>query len=140
MIYSGIIVVLAGVFLTLLTGRAAFDVTLLRGLGRPFVVNEAGVVENIVRVKIVNRVDEQRDYVIEAVEPKSLQIDGNAEFRVDPGATVTEPIHLVAPAEAFAQRGGTLEARLRFIDSQGEVIERSYRLFGPAQTAAGGDE
>lgn len=144
LIYSGIITILFGVFLTLLANRTAFDVTLLRGMGRPFVVNEAGpkagTVENIVRVKIVNRSDEQRTYRIEAAAPESLRIDGEAEFTVATGESVTQPLHLLAPAEAFAQRGGTVDATLRFIDSSDEVIERGYLLFGPAAVQPSGDE
>lgn len=140
MIYSGIIVLFAGVFLTLLANRSAFDVSLLRGLGRPFVVDETGRVENIVRVKIVNRVDEPRTYTIEALAPESLRIDGEAMFVVGSEETVTEPIHLIAPDTAFAQRGGTLEARLRITDSSDESIERRYRLFGPATVKAEGEE
>ncbi|TWT97560.1 Ubp3 associated protein Bre5 [Botrimarina colliarenosi] len=132
LIYSGVIVLLAGVFVALLVGRKGFDVTLLRGMGRPFVVTASGDVENIVRVKLVNRVDEERTYRIEAVAPASLRLDGGAELRIASGETVTEPVHLLAPPEAFVHRGGTFEATLRFTDSGGETIERSYNLFGPA--------
>ncbi|MEO1496662.1 MAG: cytochrome c oxidase accessory protein CcoG [Planctomycetota bacterium] len=132
LIYSGIIVVLAGIFLALLTSRTAFDVTLLRGLGRPFAVDDAGMVENIVRVNIVNRSEERRTYRIEVLAPDSLVIDGRAEAAADTGETTTEPIHLLAPASAFAERGGLMEVRLRVTDSSGEAIEQRYRLFGPA--------
>lgn len=137
LVYSGVIVLLLGVFLALLTGREAFDVTLLRGLGRPFVVTQAGDVDNMVRVKLVNRSDGKRTYRIETTDPMSLRIEGRAEFTIASGESTTEPIHLMAPPEAFTSRGGTLEAKLRFTDDAGEVIERPYRLFGPAMTPPG---
>ena len=130
-IYSGVLTVLLGVFLTLLTGREAFDVTLLRGLGRPFVV-EGAEVENLVRAKLVNRTDAERSYRVEPVEPASLRLREDVSVSLPAGETSTEPLHLIAPADEFAQRGGTLEATLRFIDSEGETIEKRYRLFGPA--------
>lgn len=136
LIYSVVLVVLAGLFLTLLFGRQSFDVTLLRGMGRPFVVTAGGEVENLVRVKLVNRVEEDRTYQIQAVAPETLRIDGEAEFTIAAGETITEPIHLLAPADAFSQRGGTVQATLRFTDSTGEAIERSYNLFGPATAAS----
>ncbi len=131
-IYSTVIVGLAALFLTLLAGRQAFDVTLLRGMGRPFTVSEAGEVENIVRAKLVNRVEEERSYRIEAIAPESLRIEGFQEITIGAGESTTEPLHLIAPAEAFAPRAGTLNATLRFTDSADESIERTYNLFGPA--------
>ena len=140
LIYFGVITILASLLIALLVNRTAFDVTLLRGLGRPFVVTETGAVENIVRVKLVNRSDEQRTYRIQTQAPESLRIDGQVEFTVAAGETITEPIHLLAPSHAFAQRGGTVEATLRFEDSADEVIERSYLLFGPATANRSGNE
>lgn len=137
-IYSGLIVGLCMLFVALLAFRQPFDVTLLRGLGSPFNVTADGAVENIIRAKLVNRTEETRTYRVEPVSPESLRVSGAEELTIEAGESVTEPLHLLAPPEAFAQRGGTVEARLRFVDSDGKVVETDYLLFGPASASASG--
>jgi cytochrome c oxidase accessory protein FixG len=135
MIYMGLILALCLLFVALLVTRQAFDVTLLRGLGSPFNIAADGMVENIVRAKLVNRTDEQRTYRIEPVSPESLRLVGAEELTIAPGESVTEPLHLLVPAKAFHDRGGTVAATLRFTDSAREVVESDYLLFGPAAAA-----
>ncbi|QDT67937.1 Ubp3 associated protein Bre5 [Planctomycetes bacterium MalM25] len=136
--YSGVIALLAVLFIVLLSGRQAFDVTLLRGLGRPYAVTETGAIENLVRAKLVNRSEEERVYRIEPVEPMSLRFESDVELTIAAGESVTEPLHLIAPPEEFIEGSGRVEATLRFIDSTGETIERSYTLFGPARPPGAG--
>ena len=134
-IYVGIIAVIAGVFFTLLANRNAFDVTLLRGLGRPFVVMESGEVENLIRMKIVNRTEEERSYHVEVTHPPGARLAEDFSFSLSTGATTTEPVRVVAPAGAFAARGGTLEVTLLVTDSEDATVQRNYRLFGPSTAA-----
>ena len=133
LIYSGILIALLGVFLTLLAGRQAFDVTLLRGLGRPFTVANDEV-ENLVRAKLVNRTDDIREYRVEPVAPPSLRLRQPVAVSLSAGESITEPLHLIAPIKDFTRGGGTIDATLRFTDSAGEVIEERYRLFGPVDS------
>lgn len=137
MIYSGLILALCALFVALLATRRAFDVTLLRGMGSPFNIAADGRVENIVRAKLVNRTDEQRTYRIEPIAPDSLRLVGAEDLTIAAGESITEPLHLLAPAETFHQRGGTVSARLRFVDSAGNAVESDYLLFGPANSAGG---
>lgn len=132
-IYSGVIVGLLVLLTTLLATRKSFDVTLLRGLGRPFVVTDAGQVDNTVRAKLLNRTDVERSYRVEPVSPEGLRIEGFDGVTIEAGEYATEPIHLLAPTEVFAQNGGAVEAVIRFVDSEGETSEQTYRLFGPAR-------
>ncbi len=138
LIYSGLIAGLCVLLVLMLAGRQAMDVTLLRGLGRPFVVTDAGEVENVVRLKLVNRTEEARTYHIEAAAPGSFRVADARQLSLGAGESVTEPLHLLAPKDAFAQRGGTLGVTLRVVDSRGEVVESDYLLFGPASSNSGG--
>lgn len=134
-IYSALIVGLVTLLVTLLARRETLDVTLLRGLGRPFVVDAAGSeVENIVRAKLVNRTDSPRVYRVEVAEPAAVRVAPTAALELAPGATLTEPLRLLSPVEPFTERAGALPVRLRFIDDQGTATERDYLLFGPARS------
>ncbi|MEM8864516.1 MAG: 4Fe-4S dicluster domain-containing protein, partial [Planctomycetota bacterium] len=139
LIYSAIITAVAVLFIALLASRSPYQVTLLRGLGRPFVVRqETSEVENLVRVKIVNRTDEEEHYQIAAVEPAGLRIDGEDSFALDPQGVATEPLHLVAPASVFVENRGIVEAKLQVTNRGGKSSVYEYRLFGPAEAASDG--
>jgi cytochrome c oxidase accessory protein FixG len=137
-VYSLVIVGLVTVLAVLLSTRKAFDLTLLRGLGSPFVIAPSGEVDNLVRVKLVNRTAEPRTYTVEAVSPKGIRVSVIESVRLEPLAMGTEPVHLMAPAELFRASGGALTVRLRVTDDTGAVRERDYLLYGPAAPAAKG--
>lgn len=135
-IYCVILVVIASAFLTLLANRKPFDVTLLRGLGRPFVVSEEGQVENLIRMQLVNRTDATRTYTIEVIEPTEGVASGMKPFTIAPGEGHLEPLHVVVPASRFTTAGGIINAVIRVSDDAEGVIDSKYRLFGPANPIA----
>ncbi|TWT40769.1 cytochrome c oxidase accessory protein CcoG [Botrimarina hoheduenensis] len=133
LIYAGVILGLLILFLTLLTNRRPFDVTLLRGLGRPFSTAPGGEIENLLRAKIVNRGTAANRYQIEVLSPATVHLAEVRTLEIEAGDSLTEPIRLLAPSTAFAERGGTLEIALRFRDQTEGQVELNYWLFGPAK-------
>lgn len=130
-IYGSLITGLAALFLTLLVGRPHADVTLMRSMGRPFVVMESGEVENNMRVKLTNRTDSVRNYHLEILEPAGLRIRAARDkIELQPGETVTEPMHVMAPQTAFTN--GRVNAKLIVVDDEGWREEKSWRLLGPS--------
>jgi cytochrome c oxidase accessory protein FixG len=135
-VYSAIILVLFGLLATLLVTRSAADVTLLRNVGRPFVVLADGSIENTLKVKITNRTDRPQAYRLSVVKPDGVIVRTDADaVAAAPGESVTEPLHVVAPAGRFVL--GHLDATLRVTadaDGEGRTVQfdRSCRLLGPA--------
>ncbi len=136
-IYCSILVLLAATFLTLLVNRKPFDVTLLRGLGRPYVVLEGGQVENLIRMQLVNRSDETRTYEVEVIQPAEGFLAGMKPFTVSAGEGHLEPLHLMVPVNQFKKSSGMVNANIRISDNKGGVIDCKYRLFGPANLESG---
>ncbi|MEN0110619.1 MAG: FixG Ig-like domain-containing protein, partial [Planctomycetota bacterium] len=130
-VYAGAIALLSGLLAYLVVSRAAFDVTLLRGLGRPFVVRESGEIENLVRVKLVNRTETPQAYRITA-DTAGVRVEGGVEQALEPGATNTTAVQIVTDPSLFGP-GGTLDAAIRVADGEGHTIGSAYRLFGPSQ-------
>lgn len=138
-IYLAAIVALCTAFAVILANKKAFDVTVLRGLGRPFVVDQQGEVENILRVKIVNRSEAASSYQLEVVRPRTVEIsDGQEIAAIGPGETVVEPVHLHAAADAFER--GKINLRLRVMNDQQEVVQRDCFLLGPSAADAAGSQ
>lgn len=130
-IYGSIIAGLAALFLALLVLKPHTDITLLRGLGRPFFLTEAGLVENTMRVKLTNRTQKERTYRLEVVEPDGLTLRASRpEFTISPGETLMEPLHVLVPPDRFV--GGRLEATLRVVDDEDWEGTKTWRLLGPS--------
>ncbi|QDU55755.1 cytochrome c oxidase accessory protein CcoG [Aeoliella mucimassa] len=130
LIYLTVITLLVTGFFTVLVNKSAFDVTVLRGLGKPFLLSESGDVENILRVKIVNRAEESSGYRIEVIEPAEAKISSGSTVEViDPGLEETQPVHIHAPRYIF--RAGKVDLKLRIIDDQDRVVEERFFMLGP---------
>ena len=131
-IYGTLILGLCVLLALLVSDRPQADLTLLRSVGRPFIVLEQGEIENTMRVKLTNRTDAPRSYAFEAITSDGLRLTARtqrAEVVLAPGATVTEPLHVVAPRSAFHQ--GRVAATLKVTDDLGWSTSRNWRLIGP---------
>jgi cytochrome c oxidase accessory protein FixG len=135
-IYATLIAGLCILLAMLVSDRPHADVTLLRSVGRPFVVLEQGDIENSMRVKLTNRTETPRSYAFEAVTSDGLRLCArtqHAEVVLEPGATVTETLHVAAPRSAFLH--GRIDATLKLTDDLGWTTSRNWRLIGPTGPA-----
>lgn len=130
-LYPLVLAVLATAFIVLFEGKKTTDVTVLRGLGRPFVVMPDGKVANQLRLKITNRGKQPASYEIELVglDEAKLIIPGGA-VTLKPGQSFVEAVNVVAPDTIF--RGGIRDAVLRVSDGAQFSQNVAFRLLGPA--------
>ncbi len=129
-LYGIVITLLAATFLTLLALKPSFDVSMLRALGRPFVLADNGEVENTFRLIVTNRTAETQRYSVSVLEPSALHLAGKQEIIVvEPGQRATETVRLAIPAAAY--KTGVLDAKLQIEDDQGETHTEHLRLLGP---------
>jgi cytochrome c oxidase accessory protein FixG len=128
-IYSALILGFLTLLTILLVTKSATDVTLLRNLGRPFVLTDKGDVENTMRVKIVNRSDKVQRYRIVTNFPDVRVVQTNEQISLQPGDTLTEPVQIIAPPGLFKM--GTLDVSLRVEIDDVNRIEKDCRLLGP---------
>jgi len=125
-----------GLFIFALSRKGVVDVTLLRGLGTPFVELPDGEISNPVRVKIMNRLDTPASFRIDVAggTPARLDIDEDP-LTVPAGTAVTKGFLIVTPTSVFVN--GKRDVVVR-VSGAGETKELKYRLLGPF--AAGGKE
>jgi hypothetical protein len=126
-----------GLLAALLVARSPADVTLLRNVGRPFVVGGDGLVENTLRLKVTNRTDRPQRYRLSVASPADVraELTGADTLAVGPGESVTEPLRVFAPAGRFT--GGHLDVTLRLAPDEAgaKPIDRRWLLLGPAAAA-----
>lgn len=97
-LYPAVLGALAGLFTIVLSGTSIADVTILRGPGQPFTALADGLVENNLRIKIINRTAAAADFTAEVQGVEGARIgDGSGSLRVDAGQIYAEPFPLFVP-------------------------------------------
>ncbi len=129
-LYPTSLAIVLAALVTVLATKQTADVTLLRGLGRPFTELTAGQIANQIRVKITNRSGSDAEYTLEVPDsaPAQLTLAQNP-IPVKAGQVRTEPVLIALPAETF--RDGKYDIRLRISDGRSFRRELEYRLLGP---------
>jgi len=135
-IYSAILVVMLGAFAFSLAGKSAADVTLLRGLGAPFTILPDGRVSNQIRIKIANRSEEERSYLIELAGGSGLElIAPENPLTVASGETEMTAAFITAPPSAFSD--GEAPVTLTIGNGIDFTKVLDYRILGPAARGNG---
>lgn len=130
-VYPVMLSIVAGAFLVVLLSRQPADVTVLRGLGKPYTQLADGMIENHARVKIINRTDQSQTYTIGIGHG-----DGFARLTAEEnpitlaaGESRTMPVVVLAPVSEFSNGHRTL--RITVTDGGTFRDEQRYLLQGP---------
>ncbi len=144
-IYPAVLIALTTLFGFALLSQPTTDLTVLRGMGRPFALLEtgefAGHIENQLQIKLVNRTAEPRTYTL-AVHVLGANNQPGQTLRamrthdgpitLAPAAIVTEPLRLVVDPAAYDT--GRLTAVVVVTDDLGNTVREDVLLRGPATT------
>jgi cytochrome c oxidase accessory protein FixG len=129
-VYPAVLALFLGGFVYALATRDAADITLLRGLGEPFVAQPDGRIANQLRVKIANRTGRDHVYRIDVGgAPEATVVAPQNPLAVAAGTAAATSVFIVLPAASFHDG----ERRISFRVSDGAGFTRSieYRLVGP---------
>lgn len=137
-IYSLLLTVVAGVFLTALSTRGSFDVNIGRATdAQPFMVLPNDQIANRVRVRVRNQTPKEASFEIKVDEP------ANASVRVVGVSPITVPPEQMARTEAWVVvppgtiEEGTQQATVRVVFSDGTEHTAAFPLLGPSSTDGG---
>jgi cytochrome c oxidase accessory protein FixG len=131
--YPVLALLLVGALVVVGARRPSAEITVLRGLGAPFVAQSDGIV-NQVRVKIENRSQEPRQYrILLEGAPGARLIAPENPLPVAPGSHRTTSLFVVAPPELFEK--GTRAIGVRVRDGRDVDLAVPYKLLGPPRGA-----
>jgi polyferredoxin len=135
-IYPALICALLALLTALLATHAPVDVTLLRGLGRPYLLTPAGEVANAMRVMLTNRTDKAQRLHVEIAGHTDIRAVAMTPGAIElpPGKTWTEPVQIIAAPTAFSS--GVMVIILRVKTEDGVQIDQPCRLVGPMTASA----
>jgi len=132
-VYPALIAVLLGLMVVFFESKGTADVTVLRQLNAPYVVLDEGRVRNQLRVKIVNRVNEDRSFALSVDNlPAEALLAPQFPLPVAGNDSVTSPIFLTLPGSSFDAKG-RFEAEMTIRDGAGFEETVHYVLLGPGQ-------
>ncbi len=129
-LYSVLLLVALAALVGVRVTQGTADVTVLRGLGAPYVV-DGDSVRNLIRIKIENRSDAPRRYSIALEGADGVQLVAPVNpLPVEPGTHQTTTVFVIAPRESFLGAGAR-PVQVRVTD--GADFERTYpyKLLGP---------
>jgi cytochrome c oxidase accessory protein FixG len=127
-IYPLLLAALLGVLLLVGSRRASADVTVLRGIGAPFVAQSDGV-SNQIRIKIENHGDAGAAYAIELLgAPEARLIAPENPLLVPGGSQRSTSVFVILPRDAFPS--GVRAVRFK-VSGGGFSVEVPYKLLGP---------
>jgi cytochrome c oxidase accessory protein FixG len=133
-VYPTIIAGLVTALLIVFLGRAAADVSLVRGRGAPFVQRDDGTIANQVKIKLVNRTAQAATYTLSAeslVGHSGIVLQAEDDpVTLGPGEMRTVPGQIVAPRAEFVN--GALDVRVVVHDEGKFSAMVPFRLVGPA--------
>lgn len=128
--YPALLLLVFGFLAAGIVGKEPADVTVLRGIGSPFMVLPSGEISNQLRVKIVNRGDSPRSYRIEVAGTEDLGLVAPQNpVPIEGGRTETATVFVLAPPGSFV--GGEQEITVRVSDGESFSKNLPYRLLGP---------
>lgn len=141
-LYPVVLAAIAGLFALTLAGTGVADVTVMRGLGQPFVKMADGRIENGVRVKIVNRLDKPAEFAVSVAGGEG--VDG-LEFKTETPVVLVEPGQMVTtPGQIIAPRGVFVAGRVpvSIVVKGPEKFDRRlpFTLVGPSDGGGAGGE
>jgi cytochrome c oxidase accessory protein FixG len=135
-IYPLLLVIVLCLFTIVLVNQSDANVTVLRGLGRPFTLMESGDIANQTRIKIINRTDRAAEYRISvelpahpATDKLRIQLEEHP-LRVNPGEARTVPMMIVAAPELFVR--GKCPVTIAVSDGAQFQQCHHWELLGPA--------
>jgi cytochrome c oxidase accessory protein FixG len=130
-VYPALVLAVWGLLGLRLAARQPAEVTVLRGLGVPFLVQADGSVQGAIRVKVVNREDVPRAYTITLAQAEGVRLLAPENpVRVGAGDSGTASVYAIAPRGTFG-REGRRPVTVRVSDGHGFAHETRYLLLGP---------
>ena len=130
LIYPALLAILLTGFGVTLYRQDTADITILRGLGAPFVQVDAETIANVIRIKIVNRSDSEAVFTAEALDVVGALVESDQlPATVKPGQMVTIPARVLTPVKLFEH--GAVNVKIKVADATHELARVPYRLMGP---------
>ncbi|WP_313519705.1 cytochrome c oxidase accessory protein CcoG [Pseudomonas sp.] len=128
--YAALLIAMIGAFVWALQVRplVSLDVTKDRGLYRE---NSLGQIENIYTLKLINKTQQARRYVIELAEEGDFHYSGQREVQLQPGEIADLPVSVALTAESASRTTQPLSFAVQDLDDADTRISAASTFVAP---------
>ena len=130
-IYSVVLMALTLGLLVAVLLRVPLKVDIVRDRNSLYRETNAGMIENVYTLKIVNRDHIPHRYVLSAAGIEGMRLDADAEISLDAGATREVVVRLVADPARLTQRSTKVEFAVHATDDKKIALREDARFLGP---------
>ncbi|MCY1352384.1 cytochrome c oxidase accessory protein CcoG [compost metagenome] len=128
--YAAALALMVGAFVWALDARPliSLDVTRDRGLFRE---NSAGQIENVYRLKVINKTQQPRRYRVALADAAGFELHGHRELQLAPGEIVDIPVSVGLTAERPASSSQTLRFEVADLDDPASRVAAQSTFVAP---------
>lgn len=127
-VYPTLFIGFVTAFIVLLTMRTDAAIVQMRTPGVAFMVRDDGRVTSPVRLRVDNRLDTSRRFVIASTDP-GVELEGDLAFEIQGNDSAELQLRATAPRTGFDR--GHRQLELRAVDESGRAVSGTARLIGP---------
>lgn len=132
LIYPLVLGAIATLFLVVLLNKKTFNAIILREPGNLHTMTAEGFVQNLLRLKLTNRLNTTESYHVSILEPATARAHvTEPELRIEPNQTQTFHLQVFCPPQTF--RNGQSPIRIVVERERGDAVELEFKLIGPYQ-------
>ncbi len=129
--YSATLVAITLALLAAVLLRVPLKVDIVRDRNNLYRETNAGMIENVYTLKIMNRDHARHVYVLSAEGIEGMQLDADAELSLDAGGTREVVVRLVADPARLTQRSTKVMFALHAADDKKISLREDARFLGP---------
>ncbi|WP_251358163.1 cytochrome c oxidase accessory protein CcoG [Kangiella sp. TOML190] len=132
--YGLVLLLLSGVFIGSLLMRTPLELDINKDRNRLYITNSEGLIENVYKLEVLNKSQQQKSYQISVQGPEQLLYKGPAQVTVAAGDVKELPIRLSIDPVYMDKSNIEVMIHLEATDDPSIAITEPARFLGPALT------
>ncbi|MBI2379247.1 MAG: cytochrome c oxidase accessory protein CcoG [Gammaproteobacteria bacterium] len=130
--YGIVLTALVAGFIAALALRTPLALDILRDRNRLYNVSPMGLIQNVYTLKVMNKDQQDHDFVVSVSGVDELSVDGKTEFRVHAGEVLSLPLRVEIDPGILAKTNTEIRFRLEAKDNPDLKIEEKTKFIKPA--------
>ncbi len=132
--YGLVLLLLSGAFVSSIALRTPLELDIIKDRNRLYITNSQGLVENIYKLKVLNKSQQDRTYQIKIDALSEMVYKGPSEVTVTAGNVETFPIRLSVDPIHMEKSNIEVLINLNDVDNPSIQVTEPARFLGPALT------
>ncbi|NVJ65329.1 MAG: cytochrome c oxidase accessory protein CcoG [Gammaproteobacteria bacterium] len=132
--YGLVLLAISSIFAFSIFLRTPLELDIIKDRNRLYITNSLGYVENIYKLKVLNKAQQARSYRVTIDGLENMQYKGPSEITVGAGLVETYPIRLSIDPVYMDKSNSEILIHIEAIDDPSIKVSEPARFLGPALT------